>query len=69
MAFKPTPPQADAIAWTVPEFCYLGRFGREAAYDIIKSGEVKATRIGRQHLIPVKAGREWFASKGLEVPA
>lgn len=40
---------------TVPEFCRLARIGRNAGYQLVKSGRIRAVRIGASIRIPKSA--------------
>ena len=67
MAAKISAPPDGVLAFTIPEFCFLGRFGRDKAYDLIKLGEIKPIKIGKRTLIPVNDARAYFRSQGLEL--
>jgi hypothetical protein len=60
-------PPADAAAYTINEFCFLGRFGRDKFYEELRSGKFKTVRIGRRRLIPANEASGYFAAFGLEV--
>ena len=69
MAAKYNPPPPGAIAWEITEFCFLGRFGRDKCYDLIKKGELAVVKIGKRTLVPAHVGRRWLEAHGLEVAA
>lgn len=37
---------------TVKQLCEMLRIGRNTAYALLQSGEIKSVRIGRKYLIP-----------------
>jgi hypothetical protein len=64
---KYCPPPAGAILYTVNEFCFLARFGRDRFYDEIKAGRVRTVKNGGRTMIPAAAAREFFHALGVEV--
>ena len=48
---------------TVEELCELLFIGKNAAYRLLNTGEVKAFRIGRVWKIPREAVREYVSQK------
>ena len=55
----------NAIVYTVPEACEMGRIGRTALYEAIRKGELRAVKRGRRTLILAGDLRRWL--QGLPV--
>ena len=52
-----TPP----LAHTIPEAMRISGIGRSKLYELIRSGELEARKLGTRTLIPAKALRELIA--------
>lgn len=48
--------------FTIHEFCKMAGIGRTLAYDLIKSGDIKAVKVGRKTMIPRSAIESWLGS-------
>ena len=48
---------------TIDDLCQLLAIGRNTAYSLLKSGEVKAFRIGRHWKIPRASATEYISRK------
>ncbi len=48
-------PGSIPLVMTVPEMAEILQIGRNAAYDLVKSGAVRSIRIGRNIRIPQSA--------------
>jgi len=51
------------IVMTVPEMAEILQIGRNAAYDLVKSGAVRSIRIGRNIRIPQAALLDYLNRK------
>ena len=51
------------LVMTVPEMAEILHIGRNAAYDLVKSGAVRSIRIGRNIRIPQAALMEYLERK------
>ena len=47
---------------SVREFCTNYGIGKTLAYDLMKSGKLKALKLGRRTLIPSEAAEAWAAN-------
>jgi hypothetical protein len=56
------PPIGDHSVFDLPSFCAWAHIGRTRAFEEIRSGRLKARRIGKKSLITIEDAREWFAS-------
>lgn len=45
---------------TVEELCEVLRIGKNTAYKLLKSGEIKSIKIGKIYKIPKKSVRKYF---------
>lgn len=43
---------SDKLAYNLPEFCKATGLGRDAAYKLIHSGQVRARKVGANWIIP-----------------
>ncbi len=48
--------------FTITEFCKMAGIGRTLAYDLIKSGDIRAVKVGRKTMIPRTAIESWLGS-------
>lgn len=48
--------------FTITEFCKMAGIGRTLAYDLIKSGDLRAVKVGRKTMIPRAAIESWLGS-------
>lgn len=58
------PPMSDdgaVIAFTVKDACRLSGLGRSTLYELVRAGEVKASKIGRRTLIDADSLRQAIA--------
>ena len=67
MPNKYVPPPSGAKAWTIEEFCFLGRFKRDKFYALAKSGDINFIKLGKRTLIPANDGRAFFEARGLDM--
>jgi excisionase family DNA binding protein len=51
--------------WGIPDLCNALSIGRNKAYELINTGEIKSMRIGKTHKI-AKSWVEDFVNKGLQ---
>jgi excisionase family DNA binding protein len=51
-----------AIVYSVPEACEIGRTGRTALYEAIRTGELRAVKRGRRTLILARDLCRWLES-------
>ena len=47
---------------SVEQLCAMLKIGRNTAYELLRSGKIKAVRIGRQYRIPKKWVIEYLNS-------
>ena len=52
--------QHTKAAYSISEFCRLFSIGKTKAYEEIKAGRLKLTKIGRKSLITAKAADSWL---------
>ena len=50
----------NAIVYTVPEACEMGRIGRTALYEAIRKGDLRAVKRGRRTLVLAVDLRQWL---------
>jgi excisionase family DNA binding protein len=50
------------IAYNITEACAAGGVGRTTLYEAIRSGELRAVKLGRRTLILVQDLTEWITS-------
>lgn len=48
---------------TINEFCAWTRLGRTKTYELLKSRELAAIKVGNRTLIPGEAAQAWLASQ------
>jgi excisionase family DNA binding protein len=50
----------DPSAYSIDEFCDRYRIGRTTAYEEIKTGRLKAVKVGRRTLVTATAAENWL---------
>lgn len=50
------------IAQSIDNFCERYGISRSQAYEEIRSGRLKAVKLGRRTLVPEEAGQAWLKS-------
>lgn len=53
----------ERVAISVAEFCATYGVGKSFLYEELKSGRLKARKVGARTLIPTDEARAWWASK------
>ncbi|MEW6389605.1 MAG: helix-turn-helix domain-containing protein [Pseudomonadota bacterium] len=53
----------ERVAISVSEFCTIYGVGKSFLYEELKSGRLKARKVGARTLIPAAEARAWWASK------
>jgi hypothetical protein len=56
------PPIGDHSVFDLPSFCAWANIGRTRAFEEIRSGRLKARRIGKKSLIEIEDARAWLHS-------
>lgn len=54
--------ESNHAVYTVPELAAILKIGRNAAYDLVKSGKIHSIRIGKSIRIPRAALEEFLNS-------
>jgi excisionase family DNA binding protein len=49
-------------AQSIEDFCDRYGIGRTTVYEEIRSGRLKAVKVGRRTLVPEEAGKDWLRS-------
>ena len=49
---------------TVEELCEVLRIGKNTAYKLLKSGEIKSIKIGKVYKIPKKSVKKYLEQNG-----
>ncbi len=51
-----------AVVFTVEQAAHVLKIGKNTAYDLVRSGQIRSVRIGRQIRIPKSALMEFLAA-------
>ena len=60
---------AEAIAYTIPDFCARYGVGRSLTYCLIAEGKLIARKAGRRTLIDAASAARWYAALPVGVAA
>jgi excisionase family DNA binding protein len=53
----------DKLAYNLPEFCEATGIGKDAAYKLVRSGEIKARKVGQSWIIPRRSIEEFLEGR------
>jgi excisionase family DNA binding protein len=53
----------DKLAYNLPEFCAATGIGKDAAYKLVRSGEIKARKVGQSWIIPRRSIEEFLEGR------